>query len=529
MKRWLAAPLIGVLALGSGVLAKTPDDTLVIAWALDPVITMDPGQIGEFNADEIANNICDSLVFTDYADSGKIVPGIAESWSVSADGRTVGFKIRQGLKHPSGNPVTAYDAEWSMRRIMIMNFANAATLRQWGLAVERVEQDIRATDERTLQVTFQRPYPEGLTLAAIFSGRLGTVIDKVEAMKNAKGDDQANGWLKTNSACIGPYRLRTWNANDVMILERNDGYWRGQPKLRRVIVRHVPESAAQRLQLEKGDVDIARILNASDLDGAIKHPDVRLREAAIQHLWYVAFNVSDPILGNPKVRQAFRHLIDNAELERTLMQNRGYARQSLVPMGAFGALPKDEGVPFKFDLARAKQLLTEAGHGGGFRKSLIHTANSPQLELAQYIQGNAEKVGIKLEIQQMAGAQTLGRIRAREYEIVLTGYGFSYADADAMVQLFAVNPDNRMDAKLTNLPSWIAAWSDPWFNDMADKARLERDPLKRVAMYHEIQRKHMAEGPFAFLTQSLRNLVTHKTIKDIKQNSFRVFYDTASK
>ena len=86
--------------------------------------------------------------------------------------------------------------------------------------------------------------------------------------------------------------------------------------------------------------------------------------------------MSDPILGHPKVRHAFRYLIDYDGLGRTILEYQGIPRASLVPLGAFGALDKKAGQPFKLDLARAKQLITEAGYPNGFSKKLILSANN---------------------------------------------------------------------------------------------------------------------------------------------------------
>src|SRR6185369_7299104 len=164
----LAAAALVVAPISA--LAKTPADTLVMAWALDPVIGMDPGQVAEFNAFEFLNNICDPLVFQDYTDPAKLVPGIAESWQASADGTAITFKIRAGLKHPSGNPVTAKDAEWSLRRVMAINFAPAGTLKQWGYTPEGFDKMVEATDDRTLVVKMPKAYPTDLAISALFTG-----------------------------------------------------------------------------------------------------------------------------------------------------------------------------------------------------------------------------------------------------------------------------------------------------------------------------------------------------------------------
>ena len=125
--------------------------------------------------------------------------------------------------------------------------------------------------------------------------------------------------------------------------------------------------------------------------------------------------MSDPILGHPKVRHAFRYLIDYDGLGRTILEYQGIPRASLVPLGAFGALDKKAGQPFKLDLVRAKQLITEAGYPNGFSKKLILSANGFNPLVAQHVQANAAKIGITLELEQMADANLLTRARARDF------------------------------------------------------------------------------------------------------------------
>ena len=519
-----------VLALGMGAaVAATPSDTLVIAWALDDVITLDPAQIGEVNTDEFMGNVCDSLLTTAYDDPSKLLPSLAESWTVSPDRMTYTFKIKQGLKHPSGNPVTAEDVAWSMRRIIWLNFGNAASLTQWGFTKENIEKGIRAQDPATLLITFDKPYPESLILPAIFTGRTAFALDKVEILKNAKGDDHGNGWLKTNSACVGPYKLRTWNANDVVILERNDGYWKGQPPLRRVIIRHVPESGAQRLQLEKGDIDQARILNPEDLAAIEANPNTRIVRVPRHQYYYLSFNTSDPDLAKPQVRQAFRYLIDYQGLEKTVMRYEGIGRASLVPLGAFGAISREEGLPYKLDLEKAKQLMTEAGYPNGFKKELIVATTFPFPDIAQHVQANAAKIGIDLQLNQMASAARLTKVRSREYQISSSVWSTGYPDADAMVSRHGYNPDNRLEAKQNMFPSWNAAWQSDWFDEMWLKSRMEPDPAKRIAMYREIQLRHMQESGMVYMFQAVRNIGVNKQLKDFKTHSFKVWYTTATK
>ncbi|MBM3598668.1 MAG: ABC transporter substrate-binding protein [Alphaproteobacteria bacterium] len=526
-----AIALAASIALGIpfAAVAETPRDTLVIAWNIDNLYTFDPAGIGETTTDEIMNNVCDPLILTSYESATKLEPGIARSWSIGEDGMTWTFKMRQGLTHPSGNPVTVKDVEWSLRRVVLLNLNSANLITKWGITKDNVMQAIRATDDETLVVTFDKPYAQSIVGPYMFAGRAAFVLDSVEAKKHEKDGDHANKWLAANTACVGAYRLRSWQANETIILERNDNYWRGQPKMRRVIVRHVPESGPERLQLEKGDIDMGRVLNASDLAGIEANPNTRILRTPRTQFYYVSFNMQDPILSKPKVRQAIKYLVDYEGLEKTVMKYEGRTRQTLVPIGAFGALSVEDGKPFKLDLEKAKQLIAEAGHPNGFEKEFAIGNAFPYPDLAQHIQANAAKIGIKLNIVQMAYGQVIQKHRARNFEMVMSAYYITIPDAHGFVEQMAYNPDNRLEAKHVQYPSWRVSFFDQWFNDMTDKALLERDQGKREALYHEIQKRHMLEGPFAYLFQTFRVMGLNKSIKEIKVNEDRVWYATVTK
>jgi peptide/nickel transport system substrate-binding protein len=515
--------------LASPASAATPKDTFVMAWNLDALITMDPAQIGEVNGAEIFDNACDSLMEYDYADVSKVVPKLAESWSVSEDGLALTFKIKPGLKHHSGNPVTAGDAAWSMQRVLALNFGNAAALIEWGLSKEKAAEQITAPDDRTLVVKLDKPYPPQLILAAAFVGRSASILDRKEMEKHVVNNDWGNGWAKTNIACVGPYNLKTWNANDVVILERDETYVGKKPAMRRVIIRHVPEAGAERLQLEKGDIDAARLLSSDDLAAVDKDPKLKLLLTPLHGYTYLTFNLTDPDLAKPKVRLAFRYLVDYKGLESTLMKYWGIARASVVPIGAFGALSKEDGLPFKLDVDKAKQLLAEAGYPQGFTKKLILSANTFSPALAQTIQANAAKAGITLELEQMADAQLFTRTRGRDYQISQIGWQTGYPDANSMLSRHAFNPNNSADAKLAQYPSWRAAYQDLTMNADIDKALFEKDSAKRIAMYHDIQKRLMDAGPMAYMFQPYRPIALSKAVKEFKVNAFRVGYETIVK
>jgi peptide/nickel transport system substrate-binding protein len=534
MKRIFGTAIVtGALLASASVMAATPRDALVMAWNLDALITFDPAQIAEVNGNDIIRNVCEPMVNYDLKDTAKIVPSTAASWKMSDDGLTLTFTMRDDLKFPSGKKATAYDAEWSLQRAVYLGFGNAANITEWGFNKENVAEKIKATDDHTLVVKLDRPYPVGLLLSAMFASGTTGILDREEGTKNAKvvegKSDYGNAAFKTNPVCVGPYRVTRWNTNDVVVLERNDNYWGEKAKLKRVIIRHVPESGAQRLLLEQGDIDVARLLATDDLKVLDANPAVHVEQTVMHGYGYLAFNGLDPILGIPKVREAFRYLIDYDGLGKTILEYQGAPRASLVPEGAFGALDKAEGQPFKLDLDRAKALITEAGFPNGFSKKFIVSANNFNPLLAQHVQSNAAKIGITLQLEQMADAQLFTRARSREFDVLLIGWGAGYPDAHSMISRHAVNPDNRVEAKLAQYPSWRSSWIDEKINAMADAAKMERDPAKRIAAYHEIQTYMMHNGPMAYIYQTIRPIAYRKEIKDFAITPFNVAYGTAGK
>ena len=244
-----------------------------------------PAQIAEANGGDILRNVCDPLVAYDRKDASKIVPATAERWTVSPDGRTLTFTLRADLRFPSGKKATAHDAAWSMQRAVRLGFGASVNLTQWGFTKEKIATQIRAADDRTVVVTMDRAYPEGLILSAAFASRVTSILDREEGTKHAKTvdgrSDEGNAFFRTNPICVGPYKLTRWNTNDVVILERNDVYYGDKPKLKRVIIRHVPESGAQRLLLEQGDIDVARSLSAADLRALATNKAIAIEQTSM--------------------------------------------------------------------------------------------------------------------------------------------------------------------------------------------------------------------------------------------------------
>ena len=189
--------------------AETPADTLVIADKIDDVVSLDPAESFEFSGNDALNNVYNTLIEIDPKNLEELTPGLAESWSVSDDGKTYTFKIRQGIKFHSGNPVTAEDAAFSLQRAVKLDKTPSFILTQFGFTADNVEQMIKATSDTELQITTDKAYAQSF-FYNILTSVVSSIVDKKEVMAHEANGDLGYEWLKTHSAGSGPFMLRSW-------------------------------------------------------------------------------------------------------------------------------------------------------------------------------------------------------------------------------------------------------------------------------------------------------------------------------
>ena len=182
--------------------------------------------------------------------------------------KTVTFKIREGRKFASGNPITAEDVVFSLQRLIKLDKTPAFIITQFGITKDNVDTVIKQTGDYEFSLTMDKPYATSFVLYCL-TATVASVVDKKLAMEHEANGDFGYEWLKTNYAGSGPFMIREWRANEAVVLERNPNYSGTAAPLARVIYRHIAETATQRLLLEKGDIDIARNLGPEELDGRL--------------------------------------------------------------------------------------------------------------------------------------------------------------------------------------------------------------------------------------------------------------------
>ena len=501
--------------------AATPADTLVEGFAIDDIITLDPGEAFEITTAEVTGNTYSKLVSIDIADTSKVKGDLAESWTTSEDGLTYTFKLKQGLKFASGNPLTAEDVAFSIERAVKLDKSPAFLLTQFGLKGDNVTEKAKAADANTFVLTVDKPYAPSFVLN-VLTATVASVVDKKLVMEKAKAvtpsadykydSDFGNEFLKTGYAGSGPYKILGWKANEAVILEANPNYYAEKPKLKRVVYRHMKESSGQRLALENGDIDVARNLEPGDMDAVSKKDGFTVISAPKGTVYYLGLNQKNEYLKKPEVVEAFKYLIDYEGLGATIIKGIGEVHQTFLPKGQLGALDEN---PFKLDVAKAKELLAKAGLKDGFTVSMDVRNTQPVTGIAENMQQTLAQAGIKLEIIPGDGKQTLTKYRARQHDIYIGDWGSDYFDPNSNAETFTINYDNS-DAGKNKTLAWRNAWDVPELTKQTQAALLEKDNAKRAAMYQDLQKKVLESGPFVVIEQKTEIAGFSNKVKGLK-------------
>ncbi|MEY9535046.1 ABC transporter substrate-binding protein [Sinorhizobium fredii] len=485
--------------------AATPEDQLVIGTSLAQVLSLDPQQATEAKAIEIMSNLYDRLVKTE---NRKIQPQLAESWEIDDKGIT--FHLREAT-FASGNPVTADDVVYSLGRLLKLDQASAANFKRIGYKADNVDKLVRAVDPKTVRIELS-----GETTAELLLYRLAmnvaSIVDSVEVKKHVENNDYGNAWLRTNSAGSGPFTLKRWTPNEMVILEANGDYVGGAPHMRRVIVRHVPESQVERLMLERGDIDVASAMSAADLKTFEGQQGFEVQRVPTGGFYVLSMNAGNQYLANPKVREAIAYSIDYKGIEQTIMGPYGRVRNVPVPEDYEYAIPNPD---WQFDAAKAKALLAEAGYPDGFSLTLKTIAQTPRIDLATAIQGSLGQVGIKVDIQQGNGSDIIADHRARNFDLLMPQTGAYMPNVLGAMEQFSSNPDNSKEANNAGNFVWRSAWDIPELTALTAKASLESDAKKRGELYVEMQEKFVAQKPAVLpLFERFEPIVVSSRVKD---------------
>jgi len=496
------AAFAAAMPYGRFALAQSPAGVLVMAKQIDDITSLDPAESFEYSGTEVVGNVYNKLLTTPNDDPGRLVGDLAESWEASADNRTFTFRLKQGPRFASGQPVTAEDAAWSLRRVVALNKSPAFIINQFGFTRDNAEARIRATDARTLVLTTAEPTAPSFLFYCL-SAAVGSVVEKAAVSARAQNDDWGNAWMKANSAGSGPYRVVNWRASEVVTLDANPNA-QTAPATRRVLIRHVADPSAQMLGLQRGDIDIARNLAADQIKQLQSDERYRVQSQRKASLMYLSLNQRVAALARPEVRQAIKLAIDYDAIQGNIVPTTYAVHQAFLPEGLPGALREKPftAKPIAERQAEARALLASAGLAGGFEVSFDYQSAAPFSDIAQAVQAQLAAVGIRLRMLPGEQRAVITKTRARQHEIAIVRWGSDYFDPNSNAEAFSVNTDNGENARNKTL-AWRASWEIPELSARVAAAVVETDAAKRVAMYEDLQRDHQRSSPFVVMLQEI--------------------------
>jgi peptide/nickel transport system substrate-binding protein len=395
-------------AVWSPAKAQTRQETLLIVSESGPnnldihgIGTNVPGYEVSWNCyDRLISHEMKTVNGTPYYDRDKFKPELAEDMTIGDMSAT--FKLRKNATFHDGTPVTAKDVKWSLDRAVTVG--GFPTFQMGAGSLTKPEQFV-VVDDHTVRVDFLRK--DRLTvpdLAVI----VPCVVNSELVKKNAtEKDPWGLEYTKQNTAGSGAYKVASWTAGTEVVLERNDN-WKGGPlpKIKRIIWRMVPSAGNRRALLERGDADISYDLPNKDF--------VELKDAGKLHIvstpysngiQYIGMNVKTPPFDNVKVREAVACAIPYQKIMDAVLFGLGrplFGAKDGVPAEAAWPQPHK----YNTDIAKAKQLLAEAGYPNGFETTISFDlgfagVNEPLCVLTQE---SLAQIGIKTTINKIPGA-----------------------------------------------------------------------------------------------------------------------------
>lgn len=464
-------------------------DTIVVGVASD-LKTLDPAHgyevFGNFYFYAAYENL-----YTLQGDDYTPQPGLAKEYSLDESGLVYTFKLNEGRKFSSGNPVTAEDVVFSINRTKNLK-GNASAL------VEGVT-NVEATDENTVVITLKE---QDASFLAKLTSNAFAVLDSVVVKEKGGTDaedagttDSATAYLDGASAGSGPYILTKWTANTELVLEKNPHYT-GTVNADRIIVKEIPDPNTQMQALEKGEIDVALSVGPDQIKNIKEGGNAKVVNAASSTISFLLMNSSQEVgkeMSNPLVQQAVRYALDYEGYQQ-LAGDGALLPMSFVPNGFTGAESREANYK---NIEKAKELMKEAGFENGFTVPLtaahFDSEGLSWVTIAEKVKEDLAQINITVEIQTGDVGVVIDDYRNGKTQFLVMHWSPDYYD---LTNQLAFIPGDIVGKR--------ANW-DPATNaevvDLANQARVESDDAKRIEISSQLQKMLAENAPYAFLVQ----------------------------
>lgn len=450
--------------------------------------------------------------------------GLAKSYEVSDDNKTITFKLNENVKWHDGEPFTADDVKFTFEF-----YGNPDYSGPYGSRVSAISgakefknkeaqsiSGIKIIDKNTVSITTDEIYGSALLVFGTYLPIIPKhVWEKVEPKKVAESTD-----LLRNPIGTGPYKISKFVPDQSVELVANDDYWNGRPNIDNLVYTVSNQDTAQG-QILKGEVDFLNLstLAQNEVD-ALKTGNITINDNTGFNYQAMVVNNENEAFKDKKVRQAFAYAINREGMVKDLLEGYGEVATNPYP-SFFWAYPKSGLNEYKYDSKKAIELLTQAGweykesenqmyrNGQPVKFTLKYpSGNKPREKAAAVIQQNFKDIGIQVDLQLLDFNTTLSSIQAGDYEIALMGMGSSNGDAD-ITQFYSSSVlGQKSSLNLSRL-------NNSKVDELLNKGRKLLNEDERKPIYNELALVLNDEEPMIYLYFGAEGRVYNSKLKGV--------------
>ncbi len=516
----LKASGLASLAGWAGASLAQGDAGGTLRWALTPE---PPTLVTAFNSSQMVQQISAKMMDGLVAYDRKLdpMPALATSWTVSDDGRSVTFKLRDGVKWHDGTPFTSADVKYTFEEILKKHHPR-------GRATFANLESVETPDKLT--AVFKLSKPSAYMMAAL-SASESPVLPK---HLYEKGDPTTSPQLAAPVG-TGPFKFAEWQRGKFIRLVKNPDYWvKGQPHFDALIVRFIPDAGARAVALETGELDVSGgdpvpLADLKRLD-ALPSLDVTTEGYSMfGAMYYLEFNMRDPQFKDVRVRQAIAHAIDRDFVAKNTWF--GYATPATGPISNKQPKFYTDNVPkYPFNTKRAEELLDQAGfprQAGGIRFKISHDPASGSEEyrrFGEYFKQAMKTIGIDVELR-VSDSATYQRRVWPDNAYQTTSYGiFTMPDPTIGLQRVYWSKNIKKGVPYSNGSGYTSADMDA----LLEAGQTERDPAKRREIFNKVQAVAMTDLPIIPIINRSHTSVYNKRLAHFTDDVEGVFGTFAS-
>ena len=450
---------------------------------------IDPHIVTGVPEHHILISLCEGLTIPNPNPTGSdgYIPGTAESWTISDDGKEYIFKLNKNAKWSNGDPVTADDFVWSWKRILTASLGSQYPDMLYYLVgayeyhngeIDNFDEvGVKALDSHTLKVNLKNPTPFFIGLLSHYST---WPVHKETVLKHGDIDDRNGEWTRPgNFVCNGPFQLKTWELNNKIVVEKNPHYYdASMVRLNEIHYYPVSNVMTEDRMFRAGQLHLTSSMPTQKCPIYIEEKNPNLKIDPYMGTYFYRINTENETLSDVRVRKALAYSIDRQLLVDKVTQCGQIPAYSFTPPGSNGYQPSTE-IPY--DPVLAKQLLAEAGYSSDnpFPKlEILFNTNEGHRKVALAIQQMWQnELGIEVELVNQDWKVYLSREMVGDFQISRAGWIGDYEDPNTFLDLMRPNRGNNK-----------TGWENMDFDALVEEANTINDQEKRYELLNEAEK-----------------------------------------